>query len=442
MDATILKTIILKIEKENEIFSNKGSLDSLSYNPKKIIGRQTESEQLLRYLIDYKKGFTVPFVSVYGRSGSGKSTLVRYVCQQLTKEIHLCFVNLRKTKSIFGATNIILSKLGQENVSNSCGTNAAIKKIGDVIQESLVNSKKKLLVLVLDEFDVLFFDKRNHPSDFVYKLVEMVGVIRKKGFQCCIITISNNILFDFDLDDRVRSRIGGAEIFFMPYATKDVLQILKERSKDAFNIKPDDAVLQYCAQRSSTEHGDARRAIDLLRIAAEIASSRGQTISTKHIDLASDELQKDRIENVIFSSPLHFKFLLMALAIRTYGLNEKWHSTSSLYAKYEKLISGGLKPLKYRRISENLKELENTGIVECDTRSKGRFGFGSEYCLCLSPQIVGKTIFPDWWEEIEKRKKHEEKEIEEIKSTKRGSKEPTLHKFRQKLLEESKNYWK
>ena len=408
MNSRTVETIISKIEKENEIFSNKGSLDSLSYNPKKIIGRHEESEQLLRYLMGYKKGYLVPLVSIYGRSGSGKSTLVRYVCEQLDNDIQLCFVNLRQAKTIFGAANVILTKLGEENVTSASGINNVLEKIGQGIKSSLVNSKKKLLVLVLDEFDVLFFDKRSNPSDFVYKLVEMESDVRKQAFQFCIITISNNVLFDYDLDDRVRSRIGSSEVFFRPYTEKDVLAILTERARDAFKTPLEDEILQYCAKRSSKEHGDARRAIDLLRIASELASSRGEVISIKHIDLASDELQKDRIEQVLSSSPLHIKYLLVALAMRTFGLNLKWHSTDSIFKKYHKLISPDATPLKYRRISEYLKELENTGIVDCRTISRGRAGYGSDYALKIPPEIVGKTITPDYWKEIEQEKAEQE----------------------------------
>lgn len=439
MDSRTIETIISKIEKENEIFSNKGSLDSLSYNPKKIIGRHEESEQLLRYLMGYKKGYLVPLVSIYGRSGSGKSTLVRYVCEQLDNDIQLCFVNLRQTKTIFGAANVILSKLGQENVTSASGINNALEKIGQGIKSSLVSSKKKLLVLVLDEFDVLFFDKRSNPSDFVYKLIEMESDVRKKGFQFCIITISNNVLFDYDLDDRVRSRTGSSEVFFTPYTEKDVLEILTERAKDAFSIPLQNEILQYCAKRSSTEHGDARRAIDLLRIASELASSRGEILSKGHIDLASDELQKDRIVQVLSSSPLHLKYLLIALAMKTFGLNMRWHSTDSLFKKYKKLISQDATPLKYRRISEYLKELENTGIVDCRTTSKGRSGYGSDFALKIPPEIVGKTVFPDFWKKIEQEKAEQQNHPWNDKSS--SNKRGFLSKLNPLLRENDQNYW-
>jgi uridine kinase len=44
-------------------------------------------------LLGYKKGHIVPFISVYGRSGSGKSTIVKYVLENIDKNILYRFAN-------------------------------------------------------------------------------------------------------------------------------------------------------------------------------------------------------------------------------------------------------------------------------------------------------------------------------------------------------------
>ena len=73
--------IAAKIEQENAIFSKKSTLDSLSL-PSKILGREKQIEQIIRFLLGYKYGHVVPFISVYGRSGSGKTTVVQHVCKE------------------------------------------------------------------------------------------------------------------------------------------------------------------------------------------------------------------------------------------------------------------------------------------------------------------------------------------------------------------------
>ncbi len=51
----------------------------------------------------------------------------------------------------------------------------------------------------------------------------------------CIIAISNNVMSDYEIDDRVRSRIGASEVFFEPYKPQAVLAMLKDRAEKAFS---------------------------------------------------------------------------------------------------------------------------------------------------------------------------------------------------------------
>jgi len=106
-----------KIQKQNSVFKDKRYLDSLIL-PSKIIGREKQAEQLIKYLDTLSQGLIVPLISVYGRSGSGKSTIVRFVCQNLP-DISSAFVNLRKSKTIFGCANLILAELGLENLKSA-----------------------------------------------------------------------------------------------------------------------------------------------------------------------------------------------------------------------------------------------------------------------------------------------------------------------------------
>lgn len=394
--------MLVEIEKENRLFSKKAYLDTLVF-PSKIIGRQDKAKELVRMFLGYKQGFVVPFISVYGRSGSGKSTVVRFVCENM-EEIAYCFVNLRKAKTVFGCANLILSELGQPNLKSAQGINIAIEQIGNSIELILEQTKKDLFVLALDEFDVMFYDKRGKPSDFVYKLVTLIEKLREKGSQLCIVGISNNVMTDYEIDDRVRSRIGSSEIFFGAYSQKDVFAILKERAKQAFSKKIDNDALEYCAKQSSEEHGDARRAIDLLRIGAELASLKSEKLGKNHIDLASEQLQKDRVIKIIYSASYHLRLVCAALARITYLTGEPWHSTSTLYEQYNKILVSKIKPLSYRRISELLVELQNTGIATSQTGSKGRHGYGTQYKLLISPEMIGKACFDEWWKSVVKQK--------------------------------------
>ncbi len=401
MNKKDLQRIVSEVEQENSLFSKKSSLDTFSTS--RIIGRDAQTRELVKMFLGYRQGLVVPFVSVYGRSGGGKSTIVRFVCENLDDVRH-CFVNLRKAKTVFGCANLILAELGEPNLKNAQGINLAMEKMGDSIEELLQQSGKKMFVLVLDELDALFLDKRGKPSDFIYKLVSLEEKLYEKGLLMCIVGVSNNVMTEFDLDDRVRSRIGSSEVFFEAYAKKDVLAILEDRAREAFSKPVDPAVMEYCAAMSSTEHGDARRAIDLLRVAAEIASVTSDHLEKSHVDQASQRLQKDRTGLILSTASHQFKLVCSALARVTLLSKESWHSTSMIYKQYQMVLGDDVRELTYRRVSELLMEMQNTGLAVSQTLSKGRHGYGTQYRLAVSPETIGIACFPDWWNDLEKRK--------------------------------------
>jgi archaeal cell division control protein 6 len=415
MDKQDLKRIYAEVEKENLLFANKTFLDNLTL-PSQIVGREKKAKELVRFLLGYKHGLVVPFISVYGRSGSGKSTIVKFVCENLDEDISYAFVNLRKARTVFGCANLILTELGLPSLKSAQGINTAIEQISNAIEQRLSKNKKKknnnddnntakLFVLVLDEFDVLLYDKRGKPSDFIYKLLVMEEKLREKGYLMCIVAISNNVMSDYEIDDRVRSRIGSSEVFFEPYTQQAVLAILKDRAEKAFSQPVDSEILQYCADQSSQEHGDARRAIDLLRVAAEIAGKRGgEKISKMHVDAALAQLQRDRVSTTLSSASFHLKLAAAALARISYLTQDAWHSTSTVYNQYCRILNKDTKPLTYRRIAELLTELENMGLVISHTSSKGRHGYGTQYKLVVPPEAIGKVCFPDWWSGLVQRK--------------------------------------
>ena len=57
-------------------------------------------------------------------------------------------------------------------------------------------------------------------------------------------------------------------------------------------------------------------------------------------------------------------------------------------------------PLSYRRVSDLLVELENSGLVVSRAYSRGRNGYGKEYKLKISPELVGPSIDSEWFDSI------------------------------------------
>jgi len=420
------------IEKKNSVFAEKRFLDSM-FLPSRIIGREAEAEKLLQYLLSLKDGFVVPFISVYGRSGSGKSTVVKFVCENLFDIVSFRFVNLRKAKTVFGCANLILGTLGRESLTSAEGLNKAVDCIECQIEKILKDEENKFFVLVVDEYDVIFSDPRGNPSDFVYKLLRMEENLREKGLWVCIISISNNALIDYELDDRVKSRMGSSEVSFSPYSKSDVLGILNDRAKKAFKIKVAKEVLEHCANLSSSDHGDARRAIDLLRTAGELCDGK---ITKEDVEKAYRYLQKDRVENIISNASYHMRCVAGAICSLAIVNEEPWSATSSVYKKYSDIVTKDQKPLSYRRVADLLVELENSGLLVSRAYSRGRHGYGREYKLKISPELVGKAVNEEFLNSLieQKKKRQRIKKLED--SMKSMGKRPRLFNWRSNLFKD------
>ena len=412
MDKSELRKIVKKVKHDNQIFKQKSKLASLSNEiPTSLVGRGKQTKQLVRYLMSYEEGMVVPLVSVFGRSGSGKSSLVKFVCSNIS-DIEYCYVNFRKARTIFGCANLILGAMGHEPIQSAKGMNKAIDTIHDAIKQKMSESEKKLYVLILDEFDVIMYDRRANPSDFVYRLIEMQSDLVEKNIPTTMISISNNVIGDYEFDDRVRSRIGSSEIFFTPFSKVEILDILVKRAEEAFEEKIDGRVLEDIADRCSDEHGDIRRAVELLRVSAELASIKKMPISERFVEIAALKLEKDRLEETMETLSAKSKWVCFSLAALSHTTGKEWHSTMHIFEYYRKMLPPGSTLISYRRVSDLLVDLQNTGVVSSSTTSEGRNGYSSKYRLNMNPETVGKMIDEERWQiELRRMKRLEEEEI-------------------------------
>jgi cell division control protein 6 len=421
---------------ENALFADKKKMDGSLPAAGPPVGREKEAGELVKALSG-SKGYVAPFAFVYGRTGSGKSTVVKFVCERLP--VALKMVNLRKARTVFGCANLILQELGEEEVKSGQSCSVAAKRITDRI-ETLASQGP--LVLVLDEFDALFSDQRGGASDFIYRLLAEQQRLREEGRMVCIIAIANS---SAELDERVKSRIGSApEIHFGAYSKDEVLAILKDRARQAFVEPVDEGVLGYCAAVSSEEFGDARRAIDLLKVAAELAGPAGGRIEAKHIDEASNRLRKDRVEAALAGASYHLTIVCRELVRLTLFSGPAWHSTSKIYDHYVENIvrkNEGSR-LGYRRVAELLGELYSSGLVESRAGSKGRGGFGREYRLAMPPEAFTPSFEGLLMEVMNVKLEHERlmKEIKE-RSESYGIGEYERQRAKERLADE-KRWWK
>ncbi|AFK50940.1 ORC complex protein Cdc6/Orc1 [Thermogladius calderae 1633] len=353
------------------IFKNREILHP-EYVPEVLPHRENEIRRLAEILIVALRGERPSNALLYGLTGTGKTAVARYVVKRLVEKanslnvkLEQAYVNTRKLDTTYRVVAQIASSIGLKIPP----TGLAISEVYRRYINALENWGG-VHIIVLDEVD--YYVKRE-GDDLLYKLVRINEEL--KSSRVALVGITNDINFVESLDPRVRSSLGEVEIVFPPYNAEQLFDILKQRAEMAFYPGVvDDGVISFCAALAAREHGDARRALDLLRVAGEIAEREGSPkVTVDHVKRANVEIEEGRVQQSVMSLPLHQKIVLKAI-IEVAKLKGS-ATTGEVYLKYAEIAKElGLEPLTQRRVSEIISQLDMLGLVNATVASRGRHG--------------------------------------------------------------------
>ena len=379
---------------KNRIFEEKSILQS-NYRPNEIPHRGDQIKQIASILAPVLRGDRTSNLFLYGKTGTGKTLSILYVKDELLKRVkEESDFNLRieylncKLKKVSDTEYRILAelikKMGGQVPNTGLPTETVYNKFIDII-----DGEKQCLVLILDEIDQAV---KKISSDFLYNLTRLNAELSKT--QICFVGISNDLTFLEGLDPRVRSSLSEEEIVFPPYNAIQLQKILSHRSKKAFKDKVvQEGVIAKCAAFAAREHGDARRALDLLRIAGELAERDGsKKILLKHIDESNTKIERDKILDVIKTEPKQFQYVLHSIIYLCEKRKGTPVFTGDVYNYYQEVcLKNKSEVLTQRRVSDIIQEFDMLGIINVRVISKGRGGRMREIKLAIAKPIVEKA---------------------------------------------------
>ena len=372
MDGNIFE----KILGQDCLFVDRRAFDH-AFEPTRLPHRGHEVESLVRNLVDALNGHIPSNMLLYGVPGSGKTVVTRFVLGQLLdkgkemgQSVETYEINCRNVDTKYRVVQTIASKLGRRGDTPIPFTGWPT----DRVLEELISRMDRaggVHIIVLDEIDNLV---SRAGDGLLYNLTSLNTSLRNS--RCCIIGISNDLNFTQQLDPRVTSRLSQEDLVFHPYGAPEIQDILSERVNTGLREDViEEGVIKLCSALAAQEHGDARRALDLLRISVQKAEQRAQKmVNVQHVKLAQSQLEYDQVTPVLKTLPLHQKLLVLAIKLNEdNGMRNI--STGETYRTYsDACMKISVEALTPRRISSLLNELDTLGIIMARNVSKGRGG--------------------------------------------------------------------
>ena len=376
------------IQKE-DIFRDKKTLSS-SFIPEKIAHRDTEINQIGSMLAPVLRGYKPNNIFIYGTCGTGKTICARFIVSQLQdavkatgKGLRVLYINCKMKKVADTEYRLfahLIKELGGVVPDTGLPTDVVMRRFFE-----LVDSKSTPVIVILDEIDALF---KKIGDEFLYNLTRA----DLKRTNITIVGVTNDISFRDNLDLRVKSSLSEEEVLFKPYNATQLRDIITERVRDGFKdgVVSND-VVSKCAAIAAQEHGDARRALDLIRVAGELAERGGEIVVTeRHIDGAQQKLDLDRVTETVRSQPSHSQAVLYSI-LRLHektstaaGWRDRRLLTGDVFEAYTEICkTNGMKPLTQRRISDLIGELDMLGIITARVISNGRYGRTRDISLAV-----------------------------------------------------------
>ena len=357
------------------IFQNREALLE-EWTPETLVGRDEELKRYHAALQPVINNETPSNVFLYGKSGVGKTAATRYLLGTLEEdatnvpelELTTIEVNCDGLNTSYQVAVKLVNELREpgRQISNTGYPQASVYEF--LFDE--LNACGGTVLIVLDEVDHI------EDDSLLYKLPRARSNGDISETKLGVIGISNDLDFRNQLSSKVRSSLCEKEVSFSAYDANELRLVLEQREGVAFQDDVlEDGVIAMCAAYGAKDSGDARKALDLLLEAGDVARENGSEMITEaHVEAARERIQTDQVVEGIQNYSQHGKLVLYALT-RLHERGETPARTREVMEMYEKVAhSKGMSPVSERSVRDYLGELAQLGIASSAEHNRGKSG--------------------------------------------------------------------
>lgn len=376
------------ISKRNALIKNRNILQT-TYIPDQLPHREKEIQYIVDIITPSLNKDRPSNILITGKTGTGKTAVLNYIGKELRKadpeekNCSLIYVNCEIVDNPYGILYNISNQIIINPTNKIPFTGWSLDRVYDTIIQYM-DEKDKVFIIVLDEIDRIL----EKSDDIFYYLTTMNEILKKS--KVSIIGVTNNTRFTDLLTPKIKSRLGEEKMIFPPYNPEQLQDILEKRAELAFepNIIMK-GVIPYCAAISAQDSGDARKALDLLKVAADIAERNGDMkISEAHVNSARNSIEKDAVTEIIKTLPSQSKIVLFSI-IKNHEAKNVMVITGNVYSTYKELSPIlDCQLLKEKRVADIISELDTLGIIHARVKSFGRNGRTREIELNIEKDII------------------------------------------------------